>query len=38
VTLPARVSFVTLAVRDLPRMAQFFRPFGWPEAKDNDEN
>jgi uncharacterized protein len=37
-TVPARVSFVTLAVRDLPRMAEFFRQFGWPEAKDNDEN
>ena len=37
-TLPARVSFVTLAVRDLPKMAAFFRQFGWPEAKDNDEN
>ena len=37
-TLPPRVSFVTLAVRDLPRMAAFFRQFGWPEAKDNDEN
>jgi catechol 2,3-dioxygenase-like lactoylglutathione lyase family enzyme len=38
VTLPARVSFVTLAVRDLPRMAAFFRQFGWPESETNDEN
>ena len=36
-TVPARVSFVTLAVDDLPRMADFFRQFGWPEAADNDE-
>jgi hypothetical protein len=38
VTVPAKVSFVTLAVRDLPRMWSFFRQFGWPEAQDNDEN
>jgi uncharacterized glyoxalase superfamily protein PhnB len=38
VSLPARVSFVTLAVRDLPRMAAFFRQFGWPESETNDEN
>jgi uncharacterized protein len=37
-SLPARVSFVTLAVRDLPRMAAFFRQFGWPESSTNDEN
>jgi uncharacterized protein len=38
VSLPARVSFVTLAVRDLPRMAAFFRRFRWPESETNDEN
>jgi uncharacterized glyoxalase superfamily protein PhnB len=38
VTLPARVSFVTLVVRDLPRMAAFFRQFGWPESEANDEH
>ena len=37
-TLPARVSFVTLAVRDLPRMTAFFRQFGWPESQTNDEH
>ncbi len=36
--VPARVSFVTLAVRDFARMATFYRQFGWPESKDsNDE-
>ncbi len=37
-SLPPRVSFITLAVRDLPRMAAFFRQFGWPESETNDEN
>ena len=37
-SLPARVSFVTLAVRDLPRMAAFFRQFGWPESKKNNDH
>ena len=31
------MSFVTLAVVDLPRMTRFYRQFGWPEAKVNDE-
>ena len=36
--IPARVSFVTLAVRDFARIAKFYRQFGWPESKDsNDE-
>jgi len=30
--LPARVSAVTLACRDLGRMAAFYRQFGWLEA------
>ena len=37
-TLPARVSFVTLAVRDMAGMAAFFRQFGWPESETNDEH
>src|SRR5512141_117979 len=37
-SIPARVSFVTLAVRDLPRMWAFFQQFGWPEASGNDEH
>jgi catechol 2,3-dioxygenase-like lactoylglutathione lyase family enzyme len=32
VVLPARISAVTLACRDLGRMAAFYRQFGWPEA------
>lgn len=33
VPLPARVSFVTLAVRDLARMSAFYHQFGWPESE-----
>ncbi len=32
VNLPARINFVTLACRDMERMARFYRQFGWPEA------
>jgi len=32
VGLPARISAVTLACRDLGRAAAFYRQFGWPEA------
>jgi catechol 2,3-dioxygenase-like lactoylglutathione lyase family enzyme len=32
VSLPARISAVTLACRDIGRMAAFYRQFGWPEA------
>ena len=35
--VPARVSFVTLAVRDMARMQRFYRQFGWPESKFTDE-
>jgi catechol 2,3-dioxygenase-like lactoylglutathione lyase family enzyme len=35
--IPARMSFVTLAVRDMPAMTRFYRQFGWPEAKVSDE-
>jgi catechol 2,3-dioxygenase-like lactoylglutathione lyase family enzyme len=37
-TIPARVSFVTLAVRDMPRMQRFYRQFGWPESKFSDDS
>jgi uncharacterized protein len=37
-SVPARLSFVTLAVRDLSRMARFYRQFGWPESKHSDES
>ena len=30
--LPARINAVTLACRDIDRMAAFYRQFGWPEA------
>ncbi len=33
--IPARVSFATLCVRDLPAMAAFYRSLGWPESKHN---
>ena len=36
--MPARLSFVTLAVRDMPAMTRFYRQFGWPEAKVSDES
>jgi uncharacterized protein len=36
--IPARLSFVTLAVRDLPSMTRFYRQFGWPESKHSDES
>lgn len=32
VGLPARINAVTLACRDIDRMAAFYRQFGWPEA------
>lgn len=35
--IPARVSFVTLAVRDMARMQRFYRQFGWPESTFTDE-
>ena len=36
--IPARVSFMTLAVRDMARMTTFYRQFGWPESKFSDES
>jgi catechol 2,3-dioxygenase-like lactoylglutathione lyase family enzyme len=32
VALPGRISAVTLACRDVGRLAAFYRQFGWPEA------
>ena len=37
-SVPARVSFVTLAVRDFARMATFYRQFGRHESKDSNED
>jgi predicted enzyme related to lactoylglutathione lyase len=31
-SLPVRISAVTLACRDIGRMAAFYRQFAWPEA------
>ena len=36
--LPARVSLITLACRDVERMAQLFRDLGWPETPESDEH
>lgn len=38
VRVPARMSFVTLAVRDMPAMTRFCRQFGWPESKHSDQS
>jgi catechol 2,3-dioxygenase-like lactoylglutathione lyase family enzyme len=32
IALPIRIGAVTLACRDIGRMAAFYRQFGWPEA------
>jgi uncharacterized protein len=36
--IPARLSFVTLAVRDMAKMTAFYRQFGWPESMHSDES
>jgi uncharacterized protein len=36
VTLPARINFITLACRDMDRMARFYRQFKWPEAPSSE--
>ena len=36
--LPARIGLITLACRDVERMAGFFRELGWPETPESDEN
>jgi catechol 2,3-dioxygenase-like lactoylglutathione lyase family enzyme len=35
--IPARVSLVTLAVRDFQKMCGFYRALGWPESSQNGE-
>jgi len=35
-SFPARMNFLTLACRDVDRMAQFFRAIGWPEAPSSE--
>ena len=36
--VPARVSFVTLACRDVPAMKRFYDQFGWPPSEHNDDS
>ncbi|MGH2674576.1 MAG: VOC family protein [Actinomycetota bacterium] len=36
--IPARISFVTLGVRDIDRMRAFYRDLGWPRADVDDED
>jgi uncharacterized glyoxalase superfamily protein PhnB len=38
VNLPPRVSLLTLACRDVERMARLFRALGWPETPGSDEH
>lgn len=37
-TIPARVSFVTLACRDVAAMKRFYDQFGWPPSEHNDDS
>ena len=36
--LPARITLVTLACRDVERMARLFRALGWHETPESDEH
>lgn len=38
VPLPARITLVTLACRDVDRMAALFSRLGWPETPGSDEH
>jgi uncharacterized protein len=38
VNLPARIGLITLACRDVERMAALFRALGWPETPESDGN
>jgi uncharacterized protein len=38
VQLPARIGLITLACRDVERMARLFRDLGWPETPASDAN
>jgi uncharacterized glyoxalase superfamily protein PhnB len=37
-TVPPRIGLITLACRDIDRMAGIFRALGWPEAPSSDEH
>ena len=36
--IPARISIVTLGVRDMPAMRAFYRSLGWREEGDSDSH
>jgi uncharacterized protein len=36
--LPNRIGLITLACRDVERMARFLRDLGWPETAGSDEH
>jgi uncharacterized glyoxalase superfamily protein PhnB len=36
--LPARIGLITLACRDVARMARLLRDLGWPETPESDEH
>ena len=36
-TVPARLTFITLTCRDMERMTRFYRQFGWPEAPASED-
>jgi hypothetical protein len=36
--LPPRIGLITLACRDVERMARLFRDLGWPETPESDEH
>jgi len=38
VHLPNRIGLITLACRDVERMARLFRDLGWPETPGSDEH
>jgi len=38
VNLPNRIGLITLACRDVERMARLFRDLGWPETPESDEH
>ena len=37
-TVPPRIGLITLACRDIERMATILRTLGWPEAPSSDED
>ena len=37
-TLPPRITYVTLGARDMPGLRAFYRGIGWKEAPDSDDH